>query len=98
MRESIIEKKVCDYAKSKSWLCLKGTIASFAGFPDRMMLRYGQVFFIEFKQEGKKATRRQRYVHRILRKHFFKVYVVDNIEHGINIIDEWGEVKDIEAK
>ena len=60
MLEKEIEKKVCDYAKSKGCLVYKFVSPAHRGVPDRMFITpKGRVFFIEFKAPGKKPTQLQ---------------------------------------
>jgi hypothetical protein len=86
--ESVIESKVCEYAKSKGFLVYKFTSPNRAAVPDRLLINpYGQVVFIEFKAEGKKPTPAQEREHARLRGHHVNVIVVDNIDQGKFAID-----------
>ena len=87
VKESFVEKKICDYAKSKDWLALKFTSPGTKGVPDRVFLKSSKIFFIEFKALGKKPTKLQAHCHRLLRREGFNVYVVDNVEYGKEVID-----------
>lgn len=92
MLERDIEKAVCTYAKDRGFLVHKmqtgrgGT----AGWPDRMFIRDGRVFFCEFKRTGGKLSELQKRMIHILQQHHISVYVIDNITEGKNMID--GEV------
>ena len=50
MRESTIEKEVCKYAESLGWLQYKFLSPNVRGIRDRMFMRGGMGFFIEFKK------------------------------------------------
>lgn len=80
VRESYIERKVCEYAKEKGVLVFKCT--GHKGIPDRIFLYQGRVFYIEFKAPGKKPTVLQERVHRKIREQGIMVFVIDNIEDG----------------
>jgi hypothetical protein len=57
MLEKAIEKKVCDYAKSRGVYVRKFTSPSQRSVPDRIFLfPNGRVVFVEFKQKGKFLT------------------------------------------
>jgi len=88
MLEKKIEEKVCEYAKSKGLLVYKFTSPQRAAVPDRLLVAPGgRVFFIEFKAEGKKPTPAQEREHIRLRNHGVKVFVVDSVDHGKDMID-----------
>lgn len=89
MLEAAIEKVVCDYAKTKNFLVYKFTSPSRAAVPDRMFVTpAGRVFFIEFKASGKKPTPAQEREHARLCGHNVRVYVVDNVQDGFDIINK----------
>lgn len=91
MLEKQIEAKVCDYAKSKGMLTYKFTSPSRAAVPDRLFVcTDGRVFFIEFKRGGQKATEAQAREHNRLRGHKVSVFVVDNVQDGMAVIDVTG--------
>jgi hypothetical protein len=85
--EKQIEAKVCDYAKTKGMMVYKFTSPARAAVPDRMFIRNGRVFFIEFKREGQKPTPAQEREHNRLRQQAINVFVVDNVEAGKECID-----------
>jgi hypothetical protein len=88
--EKVIEKKVCDYAKSQGLLVYKFVSVNNAGVPDRIMItKKGTVLFIEFKRKGRKLTPLQA-------NHRYKIeenngiyYLVDDIERGMRLVDMW---------
>lgn len=87
MKESVIEKKVSDYAKAKGWLVYKFVSPNNKGVPDRIFIGGGEVFFIEFKALGKKPTKLQENVADKIRKELIDVYVIDNVADGKALID-----------
>jgi hypothetical protein len=88
MLEKQIEQKVCDYAKTQNVLVYKFTSPSRMAVPDRMFVRPdGVIFFIEFKRAGQTPTPAQEREHTRLRGHKVNVFVVDNVENGMMVID-----------
>lgn len=89
-RESLIESKVCAYARRKGLRADKWTSPGRRSVPDRIFLGPGaMIFFIEFKRPGEKPTKLQEAEHAELRKLGFSVYVIDNVEDGIALIDRY---------
>jgi|TARA_R100000656_G_scaffold49921_1_gene40165 hypothetical protein len=82
MRESYIEKKVTEYAKRQGWLSYKWVSPSQRFVPDRLYFKDGDLVIVEFKAPGKKPTKGQAILHKILTGAGFPVYVVDDIENG----------------
>jgi hypothetical protein len=107
MLEKIIEKKVCDYAKSKGMLTYKFTSLGTRAVCDRIIVNIGYMFFIEFKQLNKKPTPLQAKHHQLLASKKIIVYVIDNVELGKEIIDyeyinkgakhHWNAVRNIDG-
>lgn len=89
MRESKIEKPVCEYAENKGWLVYKFTSPGQRGVPDEIFMRNGVMFFIEFKATGKSLRKLQdRIADRIINQGGFRVYKAPkSIEDGKEIID-----------
>ena len=89
MRESIIEKKVSDYAKLLGWLSYKFTSPQNRGVPDHIYFREGHTILIEFKAPGKLPTKlQQKHIQR-LQDQLIHVYVVDDIEQGKGIFNAY---------
>lgn len=88
MNESHIETKVTEYARSLGVLSLKINVRGQVGWPDRMYIWKGQVWFVEFKAPHEKPRAIQEYIHGELRKRGIRVFVVDNITEGRRIINE----------
>ena len=61
MRESLLEKQCCTWAKNRGWLVYKFTSPGNAGVPDRIFIRKGIVVFVEFKSKYGKLNATQRY-------------------------------------
>jgi len=88
MLEKQIEKKVCDYAKSQGMLTYKFTSPARMAVPDRLLITVtGTVFFIEFKQTGKKPTPAQEREHLRLMEQNVKIFVVDDVDKGKDVIN-----------
>ena len=88
IRESKIEKAVCEYAKSKKVLTYK-FLSTINGVPDRIFISpNGNVFFTEFKSPIGQVSPIQNYIIKKMRTNKASVYIVDNIEKGKSIIDE----------
>ena len=89
MLEKEIQKRVITYARSKRMICYKMDATNAIGVPDYLLLTAGgDVFFIEFKQLGKKPTPMQEREHARLCANNIKVYVIDTVEAGKAAIDE----------
>ena len=88
MLERDIEKKVCDYAKDRGCLAYKFTSPSRAAVPDRLFIGpTGHMWFVEFKQEGKKPTPAQERGHHRLREKMVEVWVIDSVDAGKKMVD-----------
>lgn len=88
MLEKEIEKKVCEYAKTKRMIVYKMNPLNNRGIPDRLFLTAGgNIFFIEFKQLGKKPNENQAREIARLRMNNIAVYVIDNVEDGKKAVD-----------
>jgi hypothetical protein len=91
LTEVDIEDKVCKHAESRGWLAPKLVWLSQTGWPDRTFLRKpGHVFFIEFKKPGGVVSKKQAYWISVLRGLGFDVYVIDNVEDGIAVVNHCG--------
>ena len=86
MRESLIERKCCQYAKANGWLSYKFVSPSQSGVPDRLFIRDGAVVFVEFKATGEQLRPLQRRVIDTMRQIGATVYVIDSIEGFINVM------------
>ena len=86
MLEREIERRVCAAARAGGWLVYKFTAPSARAVPDRMFLRDGVVFFVEFKARGQKATPAQLHEHSKIRRAGIGVYVIDSVDTGIALL------------
>ena len=82
MKESLIEKRVNTYAKACGWLVYKFVSPNNRGVPDRMYMKEGVMFFIEFKAPGKKLTPLQMVHRKQIQAQGFMVFVVGSVEQG----------------
>jgi hypothetical protein len=89
MLEKNIEAKVCGYARERGLLAYKFTSPAHAAVPDRLfVLPNGRMFFCEFKRQGQKPTPAQEREHLRLRQHKVSVFVIDNVDDGLRMVDE----------
>jgi Holliday junction resolvase len=89
MRESTIEKKVCDHARENGCVVMKLAGPNQKGQPDRMFLKHGRVLFIEFKAPGKLPTALQDRWLRQLREQGFKAFACDDVGEGISLLGRY---------
>ena len=86
--ESVIEDRVCRYARTKGFYVRKFTSPGHRSVPDRMLINpVGHVFFIEFKRRGMPPSTKQEAEHFRLRNYGQHVYIIDNIPLGKRLID-----------
>lgn len=82
MRESYVQKKVCEFAKSLGWEVRRmGTKDD----PDRLFYRHSVVIFIEFKKPLGKRSRGQVDEHNLMKHHTMNIYLIDTIGEGKQI-------------
>lgn len=90
MIEKQVEAAVKRYAESKGWLTRKWTSPSHSFVPDQIFISpSGKVIFIEFKRPGGKTTSGQNREHQRLRDQGCTVFVIDNVEEGKRVVDEY---------
>ncbi len=86
VRESLIERKTCRFARSRGWTVHPKAAAGMRGWPDRTFSRVdrGQVrlVLIEFKAPGGKPTPLQSRTISKLRAAGYEVHVIDSISAG----------------
>lgn len=85
-RESEIEQEAMEYAEWRGWWQFKIMRASRNGIPDRLLLRNGQLIFVEFKREGEVPTPQQIKRHAEIRAHGGTVYVCDSLAEAKRIL------------
>ncbi len=88
MRESAIERAICQHAKDVGILQFKFTSPNRSGVPDRIFLFPDRkVIFMEMKTPKGRLSRLQENEIRIIHKYGHCVYVVDSVEQGKEILD-----------
>lgn len=76
--EKAVELYLRQRVKEAGGLALKLVCPGWTGVPDRLILMPGgRAYFAETKDQGKKPRPRQKYVHGVLRRLGFKVFVPD---------------------
>lgn len=86
--EKEIEKKICDYAKSKGCYVRKFVSPNNRSVPDRIIIAPGgAVGFLELKRQGCKPTKAQEAEMGLLKKAGAAVYWCDNVEAGKKFVD-----------
>jgi len=81
--EKEIEKKICDYAKSKGCYVRKFVSPNNRSVPDRIIIAPGgAVLFLEIKREGCKPTKAQLAEMELLAKVEARVAWCDNVLDG----------------
>lgn len=88
MKESNIERKVCEYARLKGWLCRKYTSLGNRGVPDRLFFKDGKTVMVEFKSKEGKLSAAQKVQIKIHREHGMQVEFISSIEAGITLFDK----------
>ena len=86
MRESLIERKCCQWAKGNGWLAYKFVSPSQSGLPDRLFIRNAQVVFVEFKATGEKLRPLQVKIIDKMREQGATVHVIDSVEGFIDVM------------
>lgn len=86
--EKEIEKKVCDYAKSKGCYVRKFVSPNNRSVPDRIIIAPGGVVgFLELKREGCKPTKAQEVELELLKRMGCNVSWCDNVMDGKLFVD-----------
>ena len=80
MSEKRLEKRCTDVAKANGWWSRKFSSPANRGVPDRIFLKDGVVWFIEFKAPGKQPTPLQVHEMRLIREHDGNVFCIDNVD------------------
>ena len=76
MSESKFEQKISRKLENKGWLSVKLIQTSKNGIPDRMYLRSGQLFFVEFKSSTGRLSEIQKYRIKELRDKGFHCFIL----------------------
>jgi len=89
MRESTIERTVCQFAKANGCLVIKQASPGNRGIPDRLFIRNGKCMFLEFKSPKKKPTKLQTKWISALWLNQTPAFVCDEIETGFHLIETY---------
>lgn len=76
MKESAIEQAWSRKAVKKGWMSVKNIQVSLNGWPDRMYLKDGKVFFVEFKSSTGRLSDLQKFRIEQLRSKKFHVLII----------------------
>lgn len=88
--EADIENPFVEYAKTKKYTALKLVFLRKRGFPDRTILGPNKtIFFIEFKQLGKKLSPPQTLVKNTIEGFGFDYYICDKMGQAEAILDTY---------
>jgi len=87
--EREIQEGVTIWANYEGLISIRINVVGRKGWPDYGYLYRGRICFIEFKRPGEKPTPLQAHVHEELRKAGACVFVVDNEDYGITLLEEW---------
>lgn len=87
MREAIIQEKIKNILEVNGWYVLKLIQTNKNGIPDLLVMKNGQVAFIEVKNETGKLSELQRYRIEELKKRGIKALVANNHIDIINLLE-----------
>lgn len=88
IRESQVEKGICDFAKTIGVTMQKQNGVHNRGKADQLCMRGGKAAFLEIKRPGEKPTKLQERYLRLRREDGFPATWVDNVEDGIAWLKE----------
>lgn len=91
--EKAIEKHLADKVKKMGGLCLKFESMTNGGYPDRIVILNGALFWVELKSKGEKPRPLQEVAIENLRRHGQRVYVADSREMVDLILDKENEIQ-----
>ena len=80
MSEKKLEKRCTDVAKANDWWSRKFSSPANRGVPDRIFIKDGFVWFIEFKAPGKLTTKLQDHEMQLIRGHGGNTFCIDNVD------------------
>lgn len=78
--EKWLERMLVEWVRQAGGVCLKFASPGYSGVPDRVILLYGLVFWVELKTYGKEPSSIQKIVHKRFEKHGHIVHIVDSEE------------------
>lgn len=88
MRESHIERVVCDFARDHGCMVIKNNGSGNRGIPDRTILKDGKALWLELKAPNKRPTKLQLKWMERLREQGFAAEWTDDIGHGQTLVRE----------
>ena len=97
-RELVVEDAVVAVFERRGWYQRKVQFAGVKGSPDRWFLRKGLWVLIEFKRRDRQPDGNQMRRIRELRAYGQTVYVIDNIEDGIELCDKVTDESDLRVR
>lgn len=87
--EKAVEQYLRDRVKAAGGVALKLVCPGWAGVPDRLILMPGgRAYFAEIKAAGEKPRSRQTYVHGVLQRLGFTVFIPDSKTAVDNLLRE----------
>lgn len=86
MRESTIEMNCSKWAKNNGWLGFKFSSPQQRGVPDRLYIKNGLTVYVEFKAQGKHATKYQLHNIQKMESYGAIVHIIDNLEDFIDVM------------
>ena len=87
MFEKTIERDFKNYCLENNVLCLKLVVVGDNGYPDRMVLGHGFIFFVEFKRPGCYPSSLQKHTHVKLRFLGQKVFCFNSLKEAKTCLD-----------
>jgi hypothetical protein len=91
LRESKIERRCVEIAKAEGWVSIKLQGPTDGGKPDRLFLRDGTLFFVEFKRPGEDLAPLQMWWRRLIIRHKFKHFRIDSIPDFKKVLADLGD-------
>lgn len=92
--EHTIENRLKTKLEKIGYMCSKWAGQSQNGVPDRIVIGYGNVYFVELKRPGGKPRAIQNAMHRKLKNHGADVRVISTPEEVDAFVQELADKKD----
>jgi len=93
-RETVVERKVCEHAKSIGMRAHKLQGVGNDNMPDRIFTYRGYALYVEFKQAGGKVRPGQLIVAKHLAEEHHPTALVDNADEGKALLNDFKEAVD----
>ena len=93
-REILVQDAVVERFEQFGWLCRPCVYAGRKGSPDRWFLRKGMWLLVEFKRRDRPVDPIQKREHDRLKMAGARVYVIDNIEDGFDLVETMTRLSD----